>query len=115
MLAAVRGNQNSAAKPTCVDVVTVVVDATQCSGYTACLRLPGSAPINRVQDGAFLTYDPPLRAAARDIIQPSCRYTFLLLPVLAPVGGAQNDAQVSNGDQKRVAPAKRIQGALRSA
>ena len=85
MLAAVRGNQNSAAKPTYADVVTVAVDATQCSGYTACLLLPGSSRINRVQDGASLTYDPPLRAAARDTIQPGCRYIFLLLPVLAPV------------------------------
>ena len=85
MLAAIRGNQNSAAKPTCTDVVTVVVDATQTLGYTACLRLPSSARISRVQDGASLTYDPPLRAAARDGIQPDCRYTFSLFPVLAPV------------------------------
>ena len=85
MLAAVRGNQNSAAKPTYADVVAVAVDATQCRGYTACLRLPGSAPISRVQDGASLTHGSPLPAAARDVIQPGCRYTFLLLPVLAAV------------------------------
>ena len=85
MLAAIRGNQNSAAKPPCTDVVTVTVDATQRLGYTACLRLPGSAPIGRVQNRASFTYDPPLRAAATDVIQHGWRYTSLLLPVLAPV------------------------------